>query len=364
MDAADAAMFAEKLAAYKKDIDEDIVAYAKYALETAGAQFGPYGKLEVETFLDILSRGGKRIRGALIMHAYAMLGGTNKAMILQAARAIEMVHAYMLILDDIQDRSTLRRGKPTAQVMLADYHHKHHLKGDPDHAGIALGINVGIAGNHAAQIILANMDADPQLKLNVLSITNRTLMITAHGQMYDVMNEMLEHPDPADIERVMEWKTALYSFINPLHVGMVLAGAGCEDTDAITPFARHTGKAFQVADDILGVYGDEAKLGKSAMDDIREGKITTLTQYALNHATPEDQAVLRTLLGKADLTDAEFQQAKNILERSGARDAATRRANKEIEEALASLDSVAHRWPAEYVDFLRALARKMVARNS
>jgi geranylgeranyl pyrophosphate synthase len=357
-------VFTKQLAAYKRAINDDIAAYAEYARAVAGEQFGLYSKLEVETFLDILSRGGKRIRGALVMHAYAMLGGTNEPMILQAARAIEMVHAYMLIMDDIQDRSTVRRGKPTAQVMMANYHRTHKLKGDAEHAGIALGLNVGIAGNHAAQIILANMDADPQLKLNVLSITNRTLMITAHGQMYDVMNELLTHPDPADIERVMEWKTALYSFINTIHVGMVLAGAGCEDTDAITPYARHTGKAFQVADDILGVYGDDATVGKSVMDDIREGKITTLTQYALAHAAPTDKTILQKLLGKSDLTKQEFQQAKDILDRSGAHAAATERATQEVATALASLDRVAHRWPAEYVDFLRALAYKMVARTS
>jgi geranylgeranyl pyrophosphate synthase len=358
------AAFVDQLAAYKKAVDDDIAAYSKYALETAGEQYGKFGELEVQTFLDILGRGGKRIRGALVMHGYAMCGGTNKAMILQAARAIEMMHAYMLILDDIQDRSVLRRGKTTAHLMLAEYHKKHHLKGDAAYAGISLALNVATAGCHAAEIILANMDADPQLKLNVLSITNRTLMITAHGQTCDVMNELVEHPDPADIERVMEWKTALYSFINPLHVGMVLAGAGCEDTDAITPYGLHVGKAFQIADDILGIYGDEEKLGKSAMDDIREGKITTLTQYAFTHASSDDCDELRGLVGKADLTSAEFKRAQEIISRSGALDHAKKRASQEVNEGLAALDKVSKRWPVEHVAFLRELAHQMVARKS
>jgi geranylgeranyl diphosphate synthase type I len=298
------------------------------------------------------------------MHGYEMCGGKNRDMILQAARAIEMFHAYMLIIDDIQDRSLLRRGKPSAHARLAAYHREHHLKGDADYSGISLALNVAIAGGHAAQILLANMDAEPQLKLNVLSITNRTMLITAHGQMYDVMNELVEDPDPADIERVMEWKTALYSFINPLHVGMVLAGAGCEDTDAITAYGLHAGKAFQIADDILGVFGNEQKLGKSPMDDLREGKITTLTQYALQHLGTKDRTELRRYLGKDDITTQEFARCQQLITASGAADHAQKRASDEAEQALAALDAVGSRWPAADVDFLRELVRKMIARTS
>ncbi|MET0779546.1 MAG: polyprenyl synthetase family protein, partial [Candidatus Saccharimonadales bacterium] len=191
-----------------------------------------------------------------------------------------------------------------------------------------------------------------------------TMLITAHGQMYDVMNELVEQPDPADVERVMEWKTALYSFINPLHVGMVLAGAGCEDTDAITAYGLHAGKAFQIADDILGVFGNEAKLGKSPMDDLREGKITTLTQYALQHLAAKDRAELRRYLGKEDLTTKEFARCQELITASGATAHAQKRAADEANQALAALDSVSERWPAADVDFLRDLVRKMIARTS
>jgi geranylgeranyl pyrophosphate synthase len=247
---------------------------------------------------------------------------------------------------------------------MSAYHRQHHLRGNAEHAGVALGINVGIAGSHAAQIILANLDADPQLKLNVLSITNRTLMITAHGQMTDIMNELVDHPAPADVERVMEWKTALYSVTNPIHVGMVLAGAGCEDTDAITPFGLHVGKAFQIADDLLGIFGNEQEIGKSPMDDIREGKITLLTQYALEHATAADRAELRRCLGKSDVTKKEFVRCQQIITASGAADHARKRADDEVTQALAALDAVASRWPEADVAFLRGLAHKMATRTA
>lgn len=356
--------FIQRLSAYKQAIDADIAAYIQYVRDVSRMQFGEYAGMEVDAFTDLLGRGGKRIRGALVMHGYAMCGGKDTAMIVQAARAIEMLHAYMLILDDIQDRGTLRRGKPTVHTQFVDYHVRHMLRGNPEHAGISLAINAAIAGAHAAHIILANLNADPQLKLNAVSITNRTLMITAHGQTYDIMNQLVHEPEFVNIDRVMEWKTALYSFINPLHVGMVLAGGDCHDTDDITPYARHTGKAFQITDDLLGVFGKRDVLGKNPMDDIREGKGTLLTAYALQHASPDDAAYLRKMLGDQRLTAASFKKCQRIIMQSGAVEYARRLANDEVAAAITALDAVAARWPAAEVQFLRTLAQQVVTRDT
>src|SRR4051812_33968660 len=114
--------FTARLSAYKQAIDADIEIYAAYVRRVTGQQYGPYAELEVNTFLDILGHGGKRIRGSLVMAGYEMCGGHDRAMIVQAARAIEMLHAYILIVDDVQDRSPLRRGKPSAHEVLATYH--------------------------------------------------------------------------------------------------------------------------------------------------------------------------------------------------------------------------------------------------
>lgn len=357
-------MFPDRLAAYKKAIDADIASYAEYVQLVTAQQYGPYAELEVNTFLDMLGRGGKRIRGALTMVGYEMCGGQNRDMIVQAARAMEMFHAYLLICDDIQDRSPIRRGKPSAHEFLAAYHRKHRLKGDASHAGVSLALNAALAGAHAAQIVLANLNAEPQLRLNALSITNRTLGITEHGQTYDIMNELVKTPSEQDIWRTLEWKTAQYSFVNPLHVGMVLAGAGCRETDAITPFARHLGIAFQIADDVLGVFGDEAELGKSPMDDIREGKGTLLTMYALKHAQPEDRAFLQQCLGNAQLTQADFARCKDIIERSGARAQTESLAAQQLAIARESFEATKTLWTADGASFLEGLATYLAGRTS
>ncbi len=361
---ADALSPAERLAAYKQLIDGDISAYAGYVRSNTLTQYGTFPALEVNAFLDMLSRGGKRIRGSLVIAGYEMCGGTDRAMILHAARAIEMLHAYALIVDDIQDRAILRRGQEATYRYFADYHRDHHLKGDANHAGISLALNAAMAGAHAAEVILANLPAQPQLRLNVLSIMNRTMMITYHGQMTDIMNSLVETPDLADIDRVLEWKTALYSFINPLHVGMVLAGAGCEHTDAITPFALHTGRAFQITDDILGIFGDEKEAGKSPLDDIREGKATLLSTYALTHASPPDKVFLQKCLGNTKLTMRAFKRCQTIIADSGALDYARTRAAEEITLAQAAMQKVAHMWPQTYVVFLQSLATRIQGRTA
>lgn len=355
--------FTTALAAYKQAIDADIETYATHIRNITLEQYGPYAALEANTFLDVLSRGGKRIRGVLVMVGYEMCGGADRDMILQAARAIEMLHAYILIIDDIQDRSTVRRGKPSAHEMLATYHRQHHLRGDARHAGVSLALNAALAGVHAAEGVLANLHADPQLRLNALSISNRTMSITVHGQTYDIMNELAAAPPLQDIQRVLEWKTAQYSFINPLHVGMVLAGAGCEATDAITPYALHVGKAFQIIDDILGIFGNTQELGKSPLDDIREGKSTLLSVYALEHATPADRTFLRDCLGNAGLTQTDFERCQTIIESSGARAYAQTLAGEEAAAATRALHAGKRLWSEAGTVFLDGLTAYLAKRS-
>ncbi|HSW65967.1 MAG TPA: polyprenyl synthetase family protein [Bacillota bacterium] len=355
--------FAARLGAYKRAIDDDIASYALHIRDVTRGQYGSkVADIDADVFLDILTRGGKRIRGALVMAGYEMCGGTNQEMIVQVARAIEMLHAYILIIDDIQDRSSLRRGKPTAHKMLTAYHRKHRLQGDEAHAGISLALDAALAGAHAAEMILANVNADAELRLKVLSIVNRTMAITAHGQTLDIMNELVKTPEAADIERVLEWKTALYTIINPLHVGMVLAGADCRATDAITPYGQHVGKAFQITDDILGIYGNEQSLGKTPGDDIREGKGTVLTMYALRHASQPDAAFLRSCLGKQDLTHAEFTKCRAIIETSGALAHAKKMALDHARAALTTLDEATGLWSEDGTVFLRSLVAALQGR--
>lgn len=360
----DIRIFKEKLSGYKQLIDDDIKTYSKHIQSTTLQQYGSAARLVTDGYLDILSRGGKRIRGGLVMLGYEMSGGKNTDMIIQAARAIEMVHAYLLIMDDIQDRSLTRRGGPTVPVSLEAYHRSNNLAGDAGHFGIALSLNAMGIGNHAAQMILANLDAPETLRLNVISILNRSVIVTAHGQTNDIMNEVIAEVDEESVERVLEWKTAHYTFLNPLHVGMVLAGADCHATDAITEYALHAGKAFQITDDMLGTFGTEFESGKSPMDDIREGKRTVLSVYALDHTDNGNKNFLIQMLGNSNLKPAEFERCKDIMVASGALEHTKKRAKVHIVQALGALDKEAEHWTPEGVNFLRGLAQYLMTRTS
>ncbi|MEO8862914.1 MAG: polyprenyl synthetase family protein [Candidatus Saccharimonadales bacterium] len=356
------ASFGTKLKGYKKLIDADITSYSRHVRQTTLEQYGKNARLEIDAFLNILERGGKRIRGSLVLNGYEMSGGQDKSMILQVARAVEMFHAYILIIDDIQDCSDVRRSGPAAHVWLSEYHKQHSLSGDSAHFGVSVALNAALAGAHAAQVVLANIDAPEDLRLKVLSIMNRTMLVTAHGQTNDIMNEVVAQADAEDIERVLEWKTAHYTFLNPLHVGMVLAGADCHATDAITPFAIHAGKAFQITDDIIGVFASEQTSGKSPMDDVREGKRTLLMLYALEHSTDADKNFLIQMLGNSKLTQVEFERCREILVETGALDYAKSQAQMHIDQAISSLDHEYTRWSKDGVSFLYNLANSLLGR--
>jgi geranylgeranyl diphosphate synthase type I len=354
--------FKAQLLAYKEAIDEDIKRYAAHVEKTTEQQFGAYPSAVTGTYLDMLSRGGKRIRGALAMVGYEMCGGQDREMILRAATALEMIHAYILIIDDIQDRSKLRRNKPTVHEALASFHRKNELRGDAGHTGVSLALNAALAGAHAAQMLFAGLNVDPELRIKVIGIVNLTMLTTAHGQTADIMNELTHDVSKTDVEQALEWKTAHYTILNPLCVGMALAGAGCDDTNAIRDYALNTGRAFQITDDIIGIFGDDSQTGKSNMDDIKEGKRTLLTLYALEHASPGDRNKLLAALGNESITEAEFAEVKRIITDTGALQSAREAAQNYAGEALKALDAYAERWNTPNVTFLRDLVRSLLGR--
>lgn len=354
----------KKLREYKQLIDEDIKSYTKTVQKSTLQRFGAHSHVAVDAYLEILGRGGKRIRGALAMLGYEMCGGKDTNMILTAARAVEMIHAYILIIDDINDRSPTRRGGPTAHIMMADYHKKHNLAGDSHHFGESIAMNAALVGNHAAQMTLANLQVDQDLLLRAISVINFGMITTAHGQFNDIFNEVSADVSEREVKNVLEWKTAHYTFLNPLTFGMVLAGAECRQTDAIADYCLNAGLAFQITDDILGTFGEEFESGKSPLDDIREGKRTLLTVYALEHVSKADKNFLIQMLGNEKLTQAEFKRCKEILVDCGALTHAQTEAKKHIDRAVESLGKHQNLWSDEGTAFLDGLAHFLLNRHA
>lgn len=356
--------FTHKLGEYKAEIDKEIATYTKQVQKSTLQKFGANSRIAMDAYLDILNRGGKRIRGALTILGYEMVGGQDRKMIVQAAMAVEMIHAYILIIDDIADRSPTRRGGPTAHETLADYHKKQAWADDSRHFGESMAVNTALTGNHAAQMILANLDVDAELRVKAISVLNYAMVTTGHGQINDIFNEVTGEVSERDVDNVLEWKTAHYTLLNPLTFGMCLAGVGCGPTDAIATYSLEAGRAFQITDDILGVYGEEFESGKSPLDDIREGKRTILTVHALRNAGKADKNFLMQMLGNANLTSVEFKRCKEIIAESGSLEYAQERAEKHIQKALQSLEEQKSYWSEDGTRFLRGLAQYLLSRRS
>lgn len=324
---------------YREQIDADIEKYIAYLKSSSNTQFGASASPSIDAFTTVLGRG-KRLRGTLTMVGYEMCGGTNKEMILQAARAMEMVHASLLIIDDVQDRSELRHGLPTAHITLGKETKDAHL-------GEALAINAGLLGGYAAQMILSNLDAPAELRANTLSITNRTLITTIHGQSADMLGD-------TPSETVALWKTAQYSVLNPLHVGMVLAGADCHATDGITPYALELGLAYQIKNDIDGLFETDGE--KDPAEDIREGKRTLMTEYALQHASSTDKKFLHAALGNSELTNQDFKKCLKIIKGCGALEYAQTKLTDHKRKALKGLKNCEYQWSGPGEELLASLA--------
>ena len=348
----------------KNNIDAALSTHVKALHQDAVKNYTPSSAAVVDAYLSVLERGGKRIRGALTIIGYQMCGGKDHNMILQAAAAIEMVHAYILVLDDIMDRSLKRRGGPSAHAAMTSYHKLHGLTGNSEHFGESVAINGALIGNHYAQSIITQLNAVDANKLRAIKLLNDALAVTGHGQINDIFNEALDSVDEQAVDHVLEWKTAHYTFLNPLQFGMALSGASQATLDAIKNYCMYAGRAFQITDDILGTFSSELDAGKSPMDDIREGKRTVLSIAALDLASSSDKNFLIQMLGNDNLTQAQFIRCKEILVATGALEAASKLAKTMVTKALASLHQNQSYWDQQGTDFLAALVKNLLGRAS
>lgn len=353
----------DSLTLYKSQIDANVGTFCNTLLERTEKEFGPYSREAIETYCSLLSRGGKRIRGSLLMAAYHMAGGKDTQLATNVARIIEMLNSNLLIFDDIADLSDKRRGGPTVHRMFERYHHDAKLYGGSEHFGVAMALHVGLAGTYLVAAELGQIDAPSDIKLALSKNLNRAIYTTIHGQFNDIANEAVRLVNERQVERTLTWKAAYYTLLQPMQAGLLLAGVKDVDIPAVREYALHLGLAYQIIDDILGTFGDETKSGKSAREDLMEGKITLLVSRALQHGNAEQKKALLAALGNKKLTDAGYAQAKAIMRDTGAFDYARDTAAIHAQAATRALESAPKDWSKEGVQFLRDLAQYITTRQ-
>lgn len=280
----------------------------------------------IDAYCQIILNGGKRLRGILAMQSYYAHGGTDDAVAIGAARVLELMQAYLLVIDDIADRSDTRRGGSSAHRIIEAAAKTAKMRGDLGYYGQAQAVNAAQCGAHQAALELLQLPVSDAIARKTQISLHKNIEITGMGQINDIFNEATNMTlDESAIERVLTQKSAYYTFVNPLELGACLAGDDGLD-DHLRLYAISVGCTFQIADDILGTFGDEAVTGKSTNDDIREGKMTLLAQHALANADSVNRQKLRTVLGDGDASDELCDDVRAIMRTTGAYEyAASRR---------------------------------------
>ncbi|MDK8625383.1 polyprenyl synthetase family protein [Corynebacterium appendicis] len=316
---------------------------------------------------DFVLGGGKRIRPTYGWVGYAASAGKNCAespnAVLRAVSALELIQACALIHDDIIDASDTRRGKPTVHRAISAEHAKRSWHGDSDTFGENVAILIGdLALAWADDIWRYSGVSDEALKRAAEPWRGMRAEVIG-GQILDIALEASGSESVELADSVNRYKTAAYTVERPLHLGAALAGAGEETIAALRGYGRDIGIAFQLRDDLLGVFGDPAITGKPAGDDLREGKRTVLYALALRAADDSDPAAakkLRTGIGTA--TDADdIAELARIIETTGAVDVTEDRITRLTESGLKHLESAD--FTADAVETLTALAIKSTARR-
>jgi len=348
--------FSSRLKAKKTEIDSAI---DRFFAESDTSMYSPHGQEAWDILMEFSSRPGKRIRGTLLLVAFEMYGGKRREEAMKAAVAIELIQNYLLIVDDVMDRSTIRRTKPTVQYIYRDILES-FKSNDARHIGDMLAVNVGLLASHAAARLMNEIDVGADSLIAANQKFHHNILQTCFGQIDDLYLGVAK-VDEGDVIRTHELKSSYYTFINPMQIGALLADADIEEVDLLREFGLPAGVAFQLQDDILGLFGT-GSTGKSNTDDLKEGKVTLMIQYALKHAKGTDLAIMKQALGNQNVSDAQAQEVRRIVEECGAKDYATKQARKFASDAGEVIDKSS--WTDDYKAFLSELMQFITERLS
>ncbi len=305
---------------YKVAIDKELGRHFDLAIAQASQQDELITKALKQTKKIALS-GGKRIRGALLQCAYAGAGGKEKKKILQIAVAVELLHLFFLIHDDIIDCGQLRHGQETLQKFFAKKKNGQTNVIESEHFGNSLAIIIGDLLFSQANELILKAGLGEKETLKALIYFQGVVQTTILGQTQDVAMEKDGQVSEEKVLAMYENKTARYTFEGPLKLGALLAGMADKKTLSVFDrYASSVGKAYQLQDDLLGIFGQQDKIGKSTVSDIEEGKLSLLVVWAKKKAKGRNQKILKTLLGKKNLKAKEVQIFQEILIKTGAKE--------------------------------------------
>jgi geranylgeranyl diphosphate synthase type I len=280
--------------------------------------------------------GGKRFRAAFCYWGFRAVAGPASdsdasdadAPLVRACAALELLHASALVHDDYMDASDTRRGRPATHRGMAEIHRRDRWRGDPEQYGASAAILLGDLLLSWSDELLRRCGLPLERVVAALDVFDRCRSEVITGQFLDVSVQARGVADVDAAMTVLRYKSAKYSVERPLHIGATLAGASETQLAELSSFGLPLGEAFQLRDDLLGVFGDPDATGKPAGDDLVEGKRTVLVALALDAAPADEAARLDAALGTA-LSPAEVGELRGVIDRSGA--------HAQVEEVIGQL---------------------------
>ncbi|GAB3644428.1 polyprenyl synthetase family protein [Streptomyces sparsus] len=312
---------------------------------------------------DLVLAGGKRIRPLMCLCGWHAAGAHGDAeAVLRVAAALELFHGFALVHDDVMDDSATRRGRPTVHRSLARNRRHRRSGGDAGRFGRNAAILVGDLALAWSDEMLhtARLDAGQLAGLWPLLDRMREELVLGQYLDLDAAGDM-----SADLHRALaicRHKTAKYTIERPLHIGAALSGGKPAVLDACTAYAIPLGEAFQLRDDLLGVFGTPSTTGKPADDDLRDGKCTVLMAVALARSGPDRRSVLRAAVGRPALSTEQAEEVRAVFRDTGALGEVERMIENRLCAALRALDEAP--FPAHVVEVLRTLAGSASRRTS
>jgi geranylgeranyl diphosphate synthase type I len=301
----------------KNNVEEALATYL-HELDVRGA-LGGISDYTSDAIRDFILRKGKRIRPTLFVISYCGFAKKVARGLYKSAVSLELLHNFILVHDDIIDDSDLRRGQPAMHKLL-------DAVGANGNGAAECGKNLAlIVGDMmyamAINAFLSIREKRERKEKALIELTEAAFR-TGSGQFIEQRNKVRDMGEAKkqDVYMVYDLKTAHYTFCAPLTAGALLAGAGQREINKLHRYGIAMGRAFQIKDDILGLFGDEKDIGKSPLSDLKESKRTILLWHSYRNTTPRNRAFIKRLLVQDEVGWEDLEKMRAIATAAGTRD--------------------------------------------
>jgi geranylgeranyl diphosphate synthase, type II len=317
-------------------LDETLNGFFERSIDYA-TRIDPSYRQLWESLYGLIRAGGKRLRPKMVLMAYEAFGGTDTSLVMPVAAAQELLHFCLLIHDDVIDRDYVRYGVANIagryKISYSKYVSSPEEQTHYAHSAAILGGDLMLSGAHQ---LIATSNLSDEDKILAQSYLAHSTFEVAGGELLDTELSFVPYKN-GDALKIAKYKTASYSFVSPLMTGASLAGLSRSQNNSLHTYAMSLGIAYQLVDDLLGVFGNEQETGKSTSSDIVEGKRTYMIEHALADMHPSDKTAFSAGFGNPDATSIEIATVKELLGKYGAREKTREKINEYVDEATRAL---------------------------